>query len=103
MKGSLLLACGTTEPGTMGYSVGPRLATALRRQFPGDVLVKGIEYPGMCFPGSGKYQTLRSLLMYIFSLVNVLYHHPGHTTIPATSFSHQNQAKSHPNIFTTVE
>lgn len=46
-KVSLLFARGTTEPGTMGFSVGPMLAEQLRKAYPNDVFVKGIPYPGM--------------------------------------------------------
>jgi hypothetical protein len=58
-KVALLFARGTTEPGTLGMSVGPRLAAALRQQYNGDILVKGISYPGMCFPGFGDIPRLK--------------------------------------------
>ncbi len=47
-KIALIFARGTTEPGNMGLLVGPNLARAMKQAYQNDVLVKGIDYPGMC-------------------------------------------------------
>lgn len=44
-KVTLLFARGTTEPGNMGSTVGPALASALKKQYNNDVAIQGIDYP----------------------------------------------------------
>jgi len=44
-KVTFIFARGTTEPGTMGSTVGPALSRALGSKFPGQVTTLGVSYP----------------------------------------------------------
>lgn len=42
---TLIFARGTTEPGTLGMTVGPALSSALKTALNNDLAVQGVDYP----------------------------------------------------------